>query len=74
MFEEIKKIIAEQLSIDEDKVTLESSFIEDLKADSLDVVEMVMELEEQFNIEIPDDQLANMKTVGDIVQYIENNK
>lgn len=74
MFEEIKKVIAEQLSVDEDSIEMETSLVEDLKADSLDIVEMVMELESEFDVEIPDDELANMKTVADVVTFIEKIK
>lgn len=74
MFEEIKKVIAEQLSVDEDTITLETSLVEDLKADSLDIVEMVMELESEFDVEIPDEELSAMKTVKDVVSYIEKIK
>ena len=74
MFEDVKKVIAEQLSVDEDKITMDTSLVEDLKADSLDIVEMVMELESEFDVEIPDDELAQMKTVKDVVDYIEKLK
>jgi len=67
----VKKIVADHLGIDEAKVTEESSFIDDLGADSLDAVEIVMMVEEEFNIEIPDDADGFIKTVGDITKYIE---
>ena len=73
VYEKVKKILCDQLDIEEEKVTLEANIIDDLGADSLDVVDLVMGLEEEFNIEIPDDQIENMKTVGDIVTYIEDN-
>lgn len=73
VYEKVKKILCDQLDIEEEKVTLEANIIDDLGADSLDVVDLVMGLEEEFNIEIPDDQIENMKTVGDIVKYIEDN-
>ena len=73
-FEKVKEIIVDTLSCDEDKVTLEASLTEDLGADSLDAVELNMSLEEAFEISIPDEELANFKTVGDIVTYIESNK
>lgn len=71
VFEKVKEIICEQLDVEEDKVTTEASIIEDLGADSLDVVDLVMSLEEEFDVEIPDEDVENMKTVGDIVKYIE---
>ncbi|MBP3594083.1 MAG: acyl carrier protein [Lachnospiraceae bacterium] len=73
-FEKVKEIIVDTLSCDEAKVTLGASLTEDLGADSLDAVELNMSLEESFEISIPDEKLANFKTVQDIVTYIENNK
>ena len=70
-FEKVKAILVEQLDVDEDSVTMESSIVEDLEADSLDVVDMVMSLEEEFDMEIPDEDIEGLKTVGDIVHYIE---
>ncbi len=72
-FEKVKEIIVDQLDVDEDKVTMEASITEDLGADSLDVVDLVMSLEEEFDIEIPDEHVENVKTVGDIVKFIEDN-
>ena len=69
-FENVRKNIARQLDIPEESITMESRLIEDLKADSLDVVELIMALEQQYGIEIPDDDLPNIHTVGDIVNYI----
>ena len=69
----VKKIVAEQLGVAEDEIKLESSFVDDLGADSLDTVELVMALEDEFEIEIPDGEIENIKTVGDIVKYIEDN-
>lgn len=74
MLEEIKAIIAENLGIDEEKITEESSFNEDLGADSLDLFEMVMSLEDKFGIEIPTEDLEGIKTVGDVVDYIKEHK
>ena len=75
MFEEIRDIIAEQLSIDDlDELTLDTSLKDDLNADSLDAVELIMQIEEEFEVEIPDEVASNMKTVKDIVDYIEANK
>jgi acyl carrier protein len=73
VFEKVKKIIVEQLGVEEDEVTMESSFIEDLGADSLDIVELIMALEEEFDIEIPDSEAEKITTVGDAVDYIKNN-
>lgn len=73
VYEKVRKILCDQLDVEEEKVTSEASITDDLGADSLDVVDLVMGLEEEFNIEIPDDQIENMKTVGDIVKYIEEN-
>lgn len=72
IFEKVRTLIAEQLDLDEDKITLETTF-EDIDADSLDVVELVMALEEEFDLEIPDEAVENIKTVGDIINYIEEN-
>lgn len=72
VFEKVSEILCDQLDLDEDKVTKEASITEDLGADSLDVVDLVMSLEEEFDIEIPDEQVENIKTVGDIVKYIED--
>ena len=72
VFVKIKDIILEQLDVEEDAVTMEASITEDLGADSLDVVDLVMSIEESFDVEIPDEEVENIKTVGDIVKYIEN--
>ena len=74
MFEKIKKIVAENLNVEEESVTLEASFKEDLKADSLDLFEMVMALEEEFDMEIPSEDLEQLETVQDVITYIENHK
>ncbi len=73
MFEKVKKIIVEQLGVEEDEIAMESSFIDDLGADSLDIVELIMALEEEFDLEIPDSEAEKISTVGDIVDYIKNN-
>ena len=73
-FEKVKKIVAEKLGVPEAKVTEEASFVNDLGADSLDVVEFVMEVEKEFDITIPDEEAAKLATVGDAVKYIEANK
>ena len=72
MLEKMKKIIAEQLSVDESTITLDSNFKEDLDADSLDLFELVMALEEEYDIEIPADDLNNIATVNDIVEYLKS--
>ena len=74
VFEKIRKILCEQLDLEEDDVTLESNIAEDLGGDSMDVVDLIMSIEDEFAIEVPDDQVENIKTVGDIVNYIENVK
>ena len=71
VFDKVKKIIVDQLDVEEDKVTEAASITDDLGADSLDVVVLVMSFEEEFDIEIPDDQVEKIKTVGDIVKFIE---
>ena len=70
-FERVKKIVADRLDKGIEEVTNEAAFIEDLGADSLDVVELVMALEEEFDIEIPDEEAEGIRTVGDAVKYIE---
>ena len=72
VFEKVRDIVVEQLDVEEDAVSMEANIIDDLGADSLDVVDLVMSLEEEFDTEIPDEQVENIKTVGDIVKYIEN--
>lgn len=74
IFEKVKEILVDQLDVDKDAVTMESAISDDLGADSLDVVDMVMSLEEEFDVEIPDEEIESMKTVGDIVKYIESKK
>ena len=71
MFEKIQAIIADKLSIDAESVTMEASFIDDLNADSLDIVELVMALEDELELEIPDEDVENFKTVGDVVEYVK---
>lgn len=73
VFEKIKAILVDQLDADEDAVTMEASVADDLGADSLDMADIVMSVEEEFDIEVPDDALQKIKTVGDIVKYIEEN-
>ena len=74
IFDEVKEVVVEQLNVNPDEVTLEADFVEDLGADSLDVVELVMALEEKFEIEIPDEDAEGIKTVKDVVEYIEKAK
>lgn len=71
IFEKVKEITVEQLGADDDAVTMEASFINDLEADSLDIVELMMALEEEFDIEIPDEEAEKIATVGDAVAYIK---
>ena len=73
IFEKVKSITAEQLGVDEDKITMESVFLTDLEADSLDIVELMMALEEEFNVEIPDEDVEKLSTVSDVVSYIKEN-
>ena len=73
VLEKVKGIIVEQLGVAEASVTMEASFIDDLGADSLDIVELVMALEEEFDIEIPDADAEKVTTVGDVVDYIKEN-
>ena len=70
----VKGIIAEQLGVSEEEIKTTSSFIEDLGADSLDIVELVMAMEEEFEVEIPDEEAENIKTVGDAINYINTHK
>ena len=69
----VKSIIVDKLGVDENEVTPEASFTNDLGADSLDTVELIMEFEKEFNISIPDDQAESISTVGDAIKYIEDN-
>lgn len=71
-FERIKEIISEQLGVSEDVITMETSFADDLGADSLDLVELVMALEEEFDVEMPDDEIENIKTVSDAVSFLKS--
>ena len=73
VFEKIKAILAEQFSVEEDSITPDTNIQEDLGADSLDVVDLIMSIEEEFDIEVPDSEVENIKTVGALTQYIEDN-
>ena len=74
VFDKVKKITAEQLGIDEEEIALESSFIDDLNADSLDIVELIMAIEEEFEIQIPDEEVEGLKSVSDVVDYVKENQ
>ena len=74
VLEKVKSILSEQLDIAESDITAESQIAEDLGADSLDVVDLLMSLEDEFEVEIPDEEIENIKTVGDLVNFINNNK
>ena len=73
-FDKVKAIVVEQLGVDEAEVTIDSTFIDDLGADSLDIVELIMAFEVEFNVEIPDDVAEKIKTVKDTVEYIDSAK
>jgi len=74
VFEKIKKILADQFDVEEDSITSETNIQEDLGADSLDVVDLIMSLEDEFEFEIPDHEIENIRTVGALVQFVEDNK
>jgi len=73
VFEKIKAILADQFDVDEDSITLETNIQEDLGADSLDVVDLIMSLEDEFEFEVPDHEVENIKTVGSLVTFVEDN-
>jgi acyl carrier protein len=73
IFAKVKEIVVEQLGVDEEEVNEQASFVDDLGADSLDIVELVMALEEEFDLEIPDEDAEKIQTVGDAVNYIKEN-
>ena len=72
VLEKVKAILSEQFDVEEDTITPETSIADDLGADSLDVVDLLMSLEDEFEIEVPDEEIENIKTVGELVKYIEN--
>ena len=74
VFDRIKELIADQLMIDESEITMESEFVKDLSADSLDLVQMLITLEKEYGISFTDDEIKSIKTVGDVVKAIENDK
>ena len=73
VLEKVKAILAEQFDVDEDKITVDTDLQEDLGADSLDVVDLLMSIEDEFEVEVPDEEIENIKTVGALVSYIEAN-
>ena len=73
VFEKMKQILAEQLDADIDSITMDTDIADDLGADSLDVVEMLMSIEDEFEVEIPDEKIETLKTVGQVVEYIQDN-
>ncbi|MEG0178567.1 MAG: acyl carrier protein [Oscillospiraceae bacterium] len=73
VFDRIREILCDQLDLDEDRVTMDSDIVNDFEADSLDVVDLIMSLEDEFGLEVPDDEIENFHLVGDIVKYIEEN-
>ena len=72
IFDKLKELVVDQLGVEEDEVTMEASMQDDLGADSLDLVDLVMSVEEEFGVKVADEDLGNIKTVGDIVNYIED--
>ncbi len=74
VFEKIREILCQQLDVEEDAVTMESAIIDDLGADSLDLVDLLMTMEDEFDVEVPDEDVEKMRTVGDLVKYVEANK
>lgn len=74
VYEKIQAILSEQLDIDADRITMDSSIADDLGADSLDLVDLLMSVEDEFNLDVPDEDVEKVKTVGDIVRYIEEHQ
>ena len=74
IFDKIKDIIIEQLQVEESDISMDTNLMKDLSADSLDAVEIIMAIEEEYGIEIPDEEAENFQTVGDLVEYVEENK
>ena len=73
VYEKIKQMLAEQLDADEDEMNMDTNIATDLGADSLDVVQLLSEIEAEFDIEIPDEEIENIRTIGDLTEYIQNN-
>ena len=73
VFEKIKKLLADQLDVDENEMTMDTNIAKDLGADSLDVVELLMSIEDEFEVEIPDEEIENIRTIGELTEYIQNN-
>ncbi len=73
IFEKVRSMLSEELGIDAERITMDSNFIDDLNADSLDIVDMIVEMEHEFDLSIPDEEAERIKTVGDAVNYIANN-
>ena len=71
VFEKVREILMEQLDVEEDAVTMEANIVDDLKADSLDLDDLLMALEDEFDVEVPDEEVENIKTVRDLVRYVE---
>ena len=71
VFEKVREILMEQLDVEEDAVTMEANIVDDLKADSLDLVDLLMALEDEYDVEVPDEEVENIKTVRDLVRYVE---
>lgn len=74
VFEKVSEILASQLDVEESDITMETKLVDDLKADSLDLVDLIITFEDEFGIEFPEEETENIKTVGDIVNYIETNR
>ena len=72
VFERVREIICDQLDLDEDRVTMDSNLLEDFDADSLDIVDLSMTLEDEFGIEVPDDAIESLRTVGDVVNFVDS--
>ena len=73
-FEKIRACLAEQLDIEPDEITMDSNILDDFGADSLDLVDLVMALEDEFEVEVPDDAIENLRTVGDVVKFVDSHK
>lgn len=74
IFDRVREIIASQLDVEEDSITMDSDILEDFGADSLDLVDLVMSFEDEFGVEVPDDEVEKFHTVGDVVKYLEENQ